>query len=160
MTLEITEVDYHDTTQAQQLVELLNHYALDPMGGGQPLTDYCQEHLADKLSVIPGAFSLIAYADGQPAGFSNCFQSFSTFACQPLINIHDIAVLSSHRGKGVAQKLLQKIDEIAVQRKCCKVTLEVLEGNVAAKTAYLKHGFTPYQMNPAVGLAQFWQKSV
>ncbi len=37
--------------------------------------------------------------------------------------------------------MLQKVREIARQRGCCKITLEVLEGNDVAQAAYRKFGF-------------------
>jgi len=160
MTIEIKSVDYHDSTQSQQLIQLLDTYARDPMGGGEPLPAFSKENLAVELSKIPGAFSLVAYIDDKPVGFSNCFEAFSTFACKTLINIHDIAVLSQFRGRGIAMQLLQRIDQIAQERGCGKVTLEVLEGNAPAKTAYLKHGFSPYEMDPEFGVAQFWHKQL
>ncbi len=37
--------------------------------------------------------------------------------------------------------MLRKVREIARQRGCCKITLEVLEGNDVAQAAYRKFGF-------------------
>jgi len=34
----------------------------------------------------------------------------------------------------------------------------VLEGNGAAQAAYSSAGFRPYQLDPAMGRAQFWEK--
>ena len=47
---------------------------------------------------------------------------------------------------------------IARQRGCCKVTLEVLEGNTSAQAAYRRAGFEGYQLDPVMGRAMFWQK--
>jgi ribosomal protein S18 acetylase RimI-like enzyme len=69
-------------------------------------------------------------------------------------------VKSNYRGKGISQKILDKIDYIAQEKGCCKITLEVLEGNKAAKNAYLKYGFEPYLLDAENGNAQFWQKPV
>lgn len=38
---------------------------------------------------------------------ANCFESFSTFACKPLINIHDFIVLEKYKGNGISQKILK-----------------------------------------------------
>uniref|UniRef100_UPI0035583619 GNAT family N-acetyltransferase n=2 Tax=Pseudomonadota TaxID=1224 RepID=UPI0035583619 len=57
-----------------------------------------------------------------------------------------------------SQKMLAKVEEIARQRGCCKLTLEVLEGNEVAKAAYQKQGFDGYQLDPQMGRAMFWQK--
>jgi GNAT superfamily N-acetyltransferase len=66
---------------------------------------------------------------------------FSTFACKPLINIHDFFVSERVRSKGVAQQMIQHIAEFAKKMGCCKLTLEVLATNEQAKRAYSKAGF-------------------
>lgn len=156
--IELTAVDYADADQASQLVSLLDQYARDPMGGGSPLPDAVKGNLAQKLAGVPGAFSLIATVDGHPAGLTNCFEGFSTFACKPLINIHDLAVSPEFRGRGISQVLLQGIEAEARRRGCVKVTLEVLGGNTVAKNAYQKFGFGTYELDPTAGGAELWQK--
>jgi ribosomal protein S18 acetylase RimI-like enzyme len=88
----------------------------------------------------------------------NCIEGFSTFACRPLINIHDVAVLSSHRGKGVGRLMMEKAEQIARERGACKLTLEVLTGNQPARKLYAMLGFADYQLVPAMGHACFMQK--
>ena len=88
------------------------------------------------------------------------FEGFSTFNCKPLLNIHDVAVLKEYRGKGVSRSLFNEIETIAKQSNCCKLTLEVLEGNIPAKKAYEKFGFSGYELEPAMGKALFWEKMI
>ena len=137
---------------------LLDAYASDPMGGGKPLTREVLNGVAGELARLPHAFSVIAYVETRPAGLANCFEMFSTFRCQPLINIHDMLVLPEYRGRGISGKILEKVEEIAVRKGCCKLTLEVLSGNAAAMAAYEKFGFNSYELDPAHGQALFWQK--
>ena len=160
MSVEVIMVDYNNQVQSSDLVNLLNEYAIDPMGGSEPLSAYVFDNLAEELNKIPNAFSLVCYVDGEPAGFANCFTAFSTFKCKPLINIHDFAVKSAFRGKNISQQLLSKIEDIGRERGCCKITLEVLKGNLPAQKAYLKYGFEAYQLNSQLGDAQFWQKEI
>jgi GNAT superfamily N-acetyltransferase len=110
------------------------------------------------LARRPHAFSILAYVNGEPAGLINCFEGFSTFKCRPLVNIHDVVVLSDYRGRGLSQLMMAKVEDIARQRGCCKLTLEVLEGNQAAQRAYLHYGFSGYQLDPGTGHALFWEK--
>jgi ribosomal protein S18 acetylase RimI-like enzyme len=56
--------------------------------------------------------------------------------------------------------LLAEVETIARERGCGKLTLEVLEGNEPAKRAYRNFGFDAYQLDPALGQALFWQKTV
>jgi ribosomal protein S18 acetylase RimI-like enzyme len=160
MNIEVRRVDYLDERQARDLGHLLNCYALDPMGGGMPLSPPVQQNLAGELARLPHAFSFICYVDGEPAGLVNCFEAFSTFSCKPLINIHDIAVLADFRGLGLSQLILTEVEKIALEKGCCKITLEVLEGNIAAKNAYQKFGFDAYELDPSLGKAMFWQKPI
>jgi Acetyltransferases len=83
---------------------------------------------------------------------------FSTFACRPLVNIHDIAVLPAYRGRGVARRMIDCVEALARRRGACKLTLEVLEGNQRAARLYAACGFTAYQLDPAMGRANFLQK--
>ena len=55
-------------------------------------------------------------------------------------------------------KILAKVEEVARERKCCKLTLEVLEGNKIAQNAYRSFGFEGYELDPKIGKAMFWQK--
>lgn len=158
MSIEIITADYRDSEHAEQIGMLLNCYATDPMGGGEPLSDEVKANLASQLAQLPHAFSVIAYVDGQPAALANCFEVFSTFKCQPIINIHDLVVTSEFRHKGMGLKMLEYIEQFAREKGCCKITLEVLEGNRVARNAYEKFGFAGYQLDPAMGQAIFLDK--
>lgn len=160
MNLVIIKADYFSEQHQKDIPMLLDKYASDPMGGGQPLNDEVKHNIVKELSKFPHAFSVLAYVDGQPAGLINCFESFSTFLCKPLINIHDVVVLDKYRGTGISQKLLEKVEEIARAKGCCKMTLEVLSNNNIAKSAYRKFGFSGYELDPKAGVAQFWQKKL
>ena len=41
-----------------------------------------------------------------------------------------------------------------------KLTLEVLEGNSVAQSAYRAFGFEGYELDPQMGKALFWQKKL
>lgn len=156
--VQIIDVDYTNPDHQAALIKLLNDYATDPMGGGEPLRDSVRQNLADKLAKLPHAFSVMVWVDGEPAGLANCFESFSTFSCQPIVNIHDLVVSPAYRGQQISQQLLARVEQSARQRGCCKITLEVLSGNQVAQAAYRKFGFSDYQLDPEAGHALFWQK--
>jgi ribosomal protein S18 acetylase RimI-like enzyme len=160
MKIEVLTLNYQNSQHAQDMLFLLNKYALDPMGGATALSQRVNDNLTTELAKRPHAFSVICYVDGKPAGLANCFEAFSTFKCKPLINIHDLVVSGEFRGLGISQKILQYVEDIAIQKGCCKVTLEVLEGNNIAKNAYLKFGFGGYQLDPQMGKALFWEKAL
>lgn len=78
----------------------------------------------------------------------------------PLLNVHDMVVAAKFRGRGLSRKILSKAEELARERNCCKLTLEVLEGNEIAQRAYRSFGFEGYQLDPRMGRAMFWQKKL
>ena len=92
------------------------------------------------------------------SGVVNCIEGFSTFKCQTLVNVHDVAVLATHRGQGVGEQMLAVAETEARRRGACKLTLEVLDGNRPAMRLYERCGFAPYQLDPAMGQARFLQK--
>ena len=158
MPLTVLPVDYHNVEHRHALVMLLDAYARDPMGGGEGLAEDVKARLCDDLAARPDAASFIAWRDGQPVGLVNCIEGYSTFKARPLMNIHDIAVLPGQRGQGVGQALLQAAQDHARARGCCKLTLEVLTGNLVALRSYERFGFAPYALDPAAGQASFMQK--
>jgi GNAT superfamily N-acetyltransferase len=156
--IQVFQANYADPVHAEAISLVLNHYAEDPMGGGHSLPDEVLAQLPIELAKRPHAFSVLAFVAGVPAGLVNCFEGFSTFACKPLVNVHDVVVVKSFRGLGLSQQMLQKVEEIARQRGCCKITLEVLEGNDVAQASYSKFGFAAGMFDPAHGRMLFWTK--
>lgn len=156
--LQILQANYSDTFHAQAIVQLLDAYAQDPAGGGTPLSDFAKVNLVQELAKRPQAFSVLAFDGHAPVGLVNCIEGFSTFASKPLVNVHDVVVLGSHRGQRVGERMLVLCEQIALQRGACKLTLEVLSGNASAMKLYQRIGFARYQLDPAMGSALFLQK--
>jgi GNAT superfamily N-acetyltransferase len=61
---------------------------------------------------------------------------------------------------GISKKLLAKAEDIAKELGCCKLTLEVLEGNTIARALYQSCGYEGYQLDTNIGNALFWQKKL
>lgn len=160
MKVELIQVDYQNEQQGKDLVMLLNAYALDPMGGGEALSEDVQINLVATLAKRNDFLTVLAYVDGKAAGIINCIEGFSTFKCKPLLNIHDCGVLKEYRGLGLCKKLFTEIEKIANERGYCKLTLEVLQGNAVAQKAYEKLGFSGYELDADTGQAMFWEKSL
>ncbi|HMN20176.1 MAG TPA: GNAT family N-acetyltransferase [Ottowia sp.] len=154
----VRRVDYASAPDRAALVALLDAYARDPMGGGVALADEVKARLCDDLARLATAASFIAWMDREPVGLVNTFAGYSTFKARPLLNVHDIAVLPAHRGRGIAQALLGACEAHARQQGCCKLTLEVLQGNTRALRSYARFGFAPYVLDPDAGQALLMQK--
>jgi ribosomal protein S18 acetylase RimI-like enzyme len=141
MNLRIRPADLADSRDADSINILLNSYAIEPVGGGKALPRDVQERLVPALRQVPGALVLLAIADDAAIGIAVCFVGFSTFRARPLLNIHDLAVLPQHRGKGAGRALLRAAEEHARRQGCCRLTLEVLESNSGARALYRRFGF-------------------
>ncbi|NBD39025.1 MAG: GNAT family N-acetyltransferase [Verrucomicrobia bacterium] len=157
---KIRKADLTSPRDAEAVVFLVNAYAMDPMGGGQELSGYAKRNLAAELRRRPHCSVFLAYWDDRPAGLAVCFEGFSTFQCRPVLNIHDIVVAKELRRQGLGKDLLKEVEAFAIQRGCCKLTLEVLEGNTVAEQAYRNFGFRGYELDPKLGKAMFYEKEL
>jgi len=156
--IEVNRVRYDDLTHAAALLELMDTYSRDPAGGGKALSDFARNNLVSALAARPFIFSVLAFDGDTPVGLVNAIEGFSSFACRPLVNVHDVVVTPSHRGHGIAARMFEQVEVMARERGACKLTLEVLQGNTSARNVYQRLGFTDYQLDPAMGHAQFLHK--
>ena len=160
-SIRICKADYAKPEHAKALVGLLDAYARDPMGGGEGLSDFAKTHVVAELAKLPHAFTLLAFdgpGEQTPVGLANCMLGFSTFACKPLVNVHDLTVSAAYRGRRIGEALLAAVEHEARALGACKMTLEVLSGNASAMRLYVRSGFAQYQLDPSAGQAGFMQK--
>lgn len=106
--VEIVEGNLDRSDHQRDVVAMTAAYALDEMGNGGPLPPAVLERLVPGLRAEPTTLILLAYVEGQAVGIATCFRGFSTFAAQPLINIHDLSVLPAFRGYGIGGLLVQE----------------------------------------------------
>ncbi len=138
------------------VVAVLDAYARDPMGGGAPLAPAVAAALPDRLAAVPQARVWLARdPDGTPVGVAVGFIGFSTFAARPLLNLHDLAVLASHRGRGIGRQLLATVEQAARALGCCKITLEVRDDNATAQALYRRVGY-----GDGAASHRFWSKQL
>jgi ribosomal protein S18 acetylase RimI-like enzyme len=148
MNLHVREADFDDERDAKGILAVLDSYASAPVGGGQPLAPDVRERLIPMLREHPTSLVLLAFVDDDPVGIAVCFFGMSTFRARPLLNIHDLAVLTAYQGKGVGPALLEAVEEHARRRGCCKLTLEVQDDNTRARGVYQRFGFEDYALGP------------
>lgn len=142
MTFEVVDADFDSSEHRDAIVVILDSYAADPVGAGRPLPADVRDRLVPALREHPTSVILLALADGRPVGIAVCFRGMSTFHARPLLNIHDLAVLPSWRGKGAGRALLRAAEERARAWGCCRLTLEVQDDNVGARRLYESVGFS------------------
>ena len=144
MDVTIREADLADPADGAGIVDVLNSYASDRVGGGEPLSAEVRARLPLVLRDHPTTVVLLAIAAGRPVGVAVCFLGLSTFQARPLLNIHDLAVVPEWRGKGVGRALLEAAESHASRRGCCKLTLEVQDDNSRARGLYEHFGFSDF----------------
>jgi GNAT superfamily N-acetyltransferase len=168
--LQLQQIALQRPEHGAALLSLLDHYARDPMGGGQALPEPARRGLIAGLSRRTDYVGWLAFAlpdgsstdDAAPraVGLLNAFEGYSTFAAKPLLNIHDLVVHRDSRGRGIGRALLQAAQDEAAARGCCKLTLEVLSRNETALAAYRRFGFAAYELDAAAGQALFLEKKL
>jgi GNAT superfamily N-acetyltransferase len=156
--ITVVEADLARADHQRAIVTLTDAYARDPMGNGAPLPGEVTDRLISGLRAHPTTLIFLAYDRGEAIGIATCFIGFSTFHARPLVNVHDLAVLPAHRGRGVARRLLDAVEGKARGLGCCKLTLEVLENNAAARHLYTSSGFAQATYVDAAGGALFYAK--
>lgn len=158
--ISLLTTDLQSEKHQADFLMLLNAYATDIMGGGKCIDTTLHKQLIKGLINTPHKLIVLAYEDEKPVAVANCFYGFSTFKAKPLLNIHDFAVVPEAREKGIAKLLLEYIEKEAKKAECCKITLEVLEGNTRAKKIYKNFGFNNYELDPSAGKAVFLDKEI
>ncbi|NJK87618.1 MAG: GNAT family N-acetyltransferase [Bacteroidales bacterium] len=153
--IRFTFCDFSNPVHQITFLDLLNHYMTDPMGGCEPMKPDLQKLLISGISKHPASFILFIENEVEPIGMAVCFINFSTFKAKPYINVHDLIVRNTYRGKGVGRKLLQQVIAIAEERDYCKVTLEVRDDNHNAKHLYKSLGF-----NDTEPVMHFWTRVI
>ncbi len=159
-SISIVEADLARPEHARDVVAMTQTYASDPMGNSGPLPADVIERLISGLKAHPTTLILLAYSGDQVVGIATCFRGFSTFRARPLLNVHDLAVVASHRQRGVGARLLATVEQRALALGCCRLTLEVQEHNAVARRAYARAGFSQMVYDPSIGGALFYVKSL
>jgi ribosomal protein S18 acetylase RimI-like enzyme len=156
----VLRADLDSAHHQAAVLEMVEVYARDPVGGGKPLPDSVRTGLIPGLRAHPTTVVFLAFAAGEAVGVAVCFGGFSTFAAKPLLNIHDLAVRPGHRGRGVGRALLSAAQAHAQAAGCCKLTLEVQANNAPAVKAYQGFGFATPSYFEGDGGTLFYSKSL
>ncbi len=88
----------------------------------------------------PAAEVLLAYWQGESAGFAVYFGTYSTFAAEPGIYLEDVFVHEHLRGKGIGSALMRRVAAIAAERGARRMDWSVLDWNEPALSYYRNLG--------------------
>ena len=83
---------------------------------------------------------MLAFADGEPAGFAVFFTNYSTFLSKPGLYLEDLFVRPTARGVGLGKALFTRVARIAVERGCPRMEWAVLDWNTPAIDFYKSLG--------------------
>lgn len=139
--VEVVRVDWRIAEHCRAVEQLTQAYAEDRWGNGDALPDEVMSRLVPAMAQHPAVVVLIAWLDQQPAGIATCLLSFSTFSARSVLNVHDLAVVAAHRGRGVGRRLLAGVEQEARRLQCVKLSLEVRHLNHVARQLYESFGF-------------------
>jgi GNAT superfamily N-acetyltransferase len=98
--------------------------------------------------------AILAERDGRALGFALYFYAFSTFKARPTLYLEDLFVVPAERRNGIGSRLLARLAQIAVERKCGRMEWSVLDWNTPARDLYFKLGakameeWTVFRMTP------------
>ncbi len=152
-TLSGCDVDFSDKNHRKAFVELMNGYAMHPMGLGHSLDIELMDKTIAHLKVNSSYRGIMIKKDNEFVGLANCFINFSTFKAKPLLNIHDFIIHNNQHGKGYGQFLMKEVEEMAQANNCCRINLEVRNDNPAAMKLYQNMGYN--ECDPPM---YFWEK--
>jgi ribosomal protein S18 acetylase RimI-like enzyme len=140
--VQVFEVDFEKELHCKAVVELMNHYMMDKMGNHPPHTKDSAKRLIEGLKNHCNKLCVLAEVNGEFIGLVNCFIGFGTFAAKPFLNVHDVVVLETQRGKGFGRLMLEFVAQKAREMDCCKITLEVRHDNPGAQYLYKSLGYS------------------
>jgi GNAT superfamily N-acetyltransferase len=136
MAITIRPATPQDVGQILTFIRALAAYEREP-----DAVDATEEGLLrDGFGETPYFASLIAEADGVPAGFALYFFEYSTWLGKPGIYLEDLFVLPEFRKLGIGKALLQRLAAIALEKGCARLKWEVLDWNQPAIDFYAASG--------------------
>jgi ribosomal protein S18 acetylase RimI-like enzyme len=83
---------------------------------------------------------LIAYFDGEPAGFVSATELTHPDQPQPELFLNELGVDAAYRGRGIGRTLVMQLWELARGRGCRGMWVLTDEANVAANKVYAAAG--------------------
>ncbi|MEM9826554.1 MAG: N-acetyltransferase [Planctomycetota bacterium] len=173
MPIEVQALDFSDPGHREALAQLLVAFSSDEAIAGKGMSDdTAHAAVAGLADRHPRAWVALAWdrdAVGSPgddaaspghtggaAGMVITIESYSTFQAAPVLNLHDVAVSSKYRRRGIGRMLIQAARDEAERRGCCKMTLEAFRENAAAIALYRDVGFRSPGEGTATGETLFF----
>lgn len=102
-----------------------------------PESPWSAAQFREELSGVPKTRRyLVAHKQGVIVGYAGIALAGD------VADIHNIAVIPSHRKQGIASHLLDELESWAITKKVSALMLEIREGNIEAFPLYEKRGYS------------------
>lgn len=102
-----------------------------------PESPWSAAQFREELSGVPKTRRyLVAHEQGVIVGYAGIALAGD------VADIHNIAVIPSHRKQGIASHLLDELESWAITKKVSALMLEIREGNTEAFPLYEKRGYS------------------
>jgi GNAT superfamily N-acetyltransferase len=134
--LEMRAAQAPDVPLLHQLIgELADYERLRDRVVGQP--EDLRRHLFGEPRY---AAAMLAFWNGEAAGYCLYFHNYSTFQCRPGIYLEDLFVRPAYRGRGIGRELLAALERRAQELGCGRLEWAVLDWNQNAIDFYRRCG--------------------
>ncbi len=138
MNLEVRLAKREDTLLVLSMIKGIAEYEklLDQVEANSKLLEH---ELFDENN----AKVLLAFLDGEPAGFALYFYNFSTFKGKKGLYLEDLFIIPKHRGKGIGNFLFDYLVKQAKADNCGRMEWVCLDWNQPAIDFYKKKKAIP-----------------
>ena len=140
----VSESPEFDIRPAQRDDVAAVHAMIRELAVFEKLAHLCVASQADLEAALfgshPVAEVLIAWNDGEPAGFALFFHNFSTFLGRRGLWLEDLFVRPQYRRRGCAKAMLRRLARTARERDCGRFEWAVLDWNAPAIDFYRSLG--------------------
>ncbi len=137
MTVSIRPAGPEDAAEILRLIRLQAAFEGEP--DGVTLTEAAIR--ADGFGDGRRFEALLAEVDGAVRGLAVLYPAYSSWRGAPTLVIHDLFVEEEVRGGGLGAALLRAAAALAEARGCCRMDVNVLDWNEAARGFYRRLGF-------------------
>jgi ribosomal protein S18 acetylase RimI-like enzyme len=127
--LEIFQAKLADVAQLHPLVEKYRAFYKQP--ANEKTLGYLTSRLENDEAIV-----FIAREDTNAVGFTMLYPTFSTVSLSAVWLLNDLYVQESHRGKGIASKLMETAESAAREVGATRVFLRTANDNVTAQRLY------------------------
>lgn len=133
MDIQIRKAVKEDCPRMLELIKELALYEKAPDEVTVSFNHFVESGFGDN----PVWWAYVAEADGDVEGFALYYIRYSTWKGQRMY-LEDIIVTEKMRGHGLGKLLLDKLIEVAKEKKYCGITWQVLDWNEPAINFYKK----------------------